>query len=159
MLVLSYFFIFVAAIILQLTVIPLFSVQEVAPNLILIAVISVTLLRGKVVGIMCGFFAGVCFDFFGTGFIGISSLTNTLAAFIAGFWAGEQFDRRITIILGPLFASIFVHDFFYYNILRIGASVGFGKTLLSHIFPNTIYTLVFMMMIYMLLPKSPLGRR
>lgn len=156
---LSHIFIFAVAIVLQLTVIPLFSIQGVTPDVILIAVVSVSLMRGKVVGIISGFVAGLCFDFFGTGLVGISSLTNSLAAFVAGFWVGEQFERRLSLILGPLFASIFVHDFLYFTILRIGAPVGFWRTVVRHVFPTTVYTLVFMLMIYLVLPKTPLGRR
>lgn len=156
--ILFYILFFIIAIILQLTIVPLFSIKEITPDLVLIVVFSVSFQTGKVWGVIAGFIAGLVFDLFGTGFVGLSSLANSISAFVAGFWGSEQLERRIEVIFGLLLVAIFIHDFLYFAILRIGTSLGFWNTLFKNIIPHTIYTLVFMVMIHLVFPKALLGR-
>ena len=149
---LFYLAFFILSIILQITIIPLFSIKGISPDLILILVISVSIQRGKFWGVVAGFSAGLVFDAFGTAFIGLSSLANSISAFVAGFLLGEQLEQRFGVIVGLILVSLLIHDFLYYTILSIGISIGFWVTLFKHVVPQSFYTLIFMVIIHMVLP-------
>ncbi len=145
---------FILSIILQITIISLFSIKGISPNLILILVISVSIQRGKFWGVVAGFSAGLVFDAFGTAFVGLSSLANSISAFVAGFLLGEQLEQRFGVIVGLILVSLLIHDFLYYTILSIGISIGFWVTLFKHVVPQSFYTLIFMVIIHMVLPRG-----
>lgn len=151
---LFYIAFFILSIILQITIIPLFSIKGISPDLILILVISVSIQRGKFWGVVGGFSAGLVFDAFGTAFVGLSSLANSISAFVAGFLLGEQLEQRFGVIVGLILVSLLIHDFLYYTILSIGISIGFWVTLFKHVIPQSFYTLIFMVIIHMVLPRG-----
>ncbi|MCH8871783.1 rod shape-determining protein MreD [candidate division KSB1 bacterium] len=145
---------FFLCIILQITIIPLFSINCISPDLILILVISVSIQKGKFWGVIAGFSAGLIFDAFGTAFVGLSSFVNSISAFVAGFLLGEQLEQRFGVIVGLILVSLLIHDFLYYVILSIGTSIGFWVTLFKHVVPQSFYTLIFMVIIHMVLPRG-----
>jgi len=145
---------FFLCIILQITIIPLFSINCISPDLILILVISVSIQKGKFWGVIAGFSAGLIFDAFGTAFVGLSSFVNSISAFVAGFLLGEQLEQRFGVIVGLILVSLLIHDFLYYVILSIATSIGFWATLFKHVVPQSFYTLIFMVIIHMVLPKG-----
>ncbi len=149
---------FVLSIMLQLTIAPLFSIKEVMPDFILIMIVAIALQKGRAWGIIAGCAAGLLFDNFGTGFLGLSSLTKTITAFLAGFIGGERLERRFLSIVGFLFFLLLSHDVMYYTIISIGTSLGFWDTILHYALPTTIYTLTFMTMINLVWPRALWGR-
>ncbi|MCH8018426.1 rod shape-determining protein MreD [candidate division KSB1 bacterium] len=151
---LFYIAFFILSIILQITIIPLFSIKGISPDLILILVISVSIQRGKFWGVVAGFSTGLVFDAFGTALVGLSSLANSISAFVAGFLLGEQVEQRLGVIVGLILVSLLIHDFLYYTILSIGTSIGFWVTLFKHVVPQSFYTLIFMVIIHMVLPRG-----
>lgn len=154
MAVLLYSLFFAVAIILQLTIIPLFSIKNITPDLVFILVISIVFKHGRFWGLMSGFVAGVMLDFFGAGFVGVSSLGNILAVFFAGYWVNEQFERRFLLMLLFLFITILIHNLTVYPIVFIGSSIGFWSLLFRNIIPHSFYTLVFMAVIYLAVPRA-----
>ncbi|MCH7678109.1 rod shape-determining protein MreD [candidate division KSB1 bacterium] len=154
MAVIFYIAFFILCIILQLTVIPLFCINRISPNLILILVISVSIQRGKFWGVIAGFSAGLVFDAFGTTLVGLSSFVNSISAFVAGFLLGEQLEQRFGVIVGLILVSLFIHDFLHFTILSIGTSIGFWATLFKYVVPQSFYTLIFMVIIHMVLPRG-----
>lgn len=150
---------FLAGLLLQFTVIPLFSVNGVTPDLIVILVIVVSLQRGRTWGVVAGFAAGLLYDMFGTGFVGASSFANSISAYVAGFFGGEQLERRFITVTGVLLFSLFVHDLLYFLILSVGAPGGFVNMLFRQIIPQTIYTFVFLIILHLLSPKLLWGTR
>ena len=92
--------VFVAAM-LQIVIVSSLFIAGGAPDLLLVVVVSLGILRGSVPGAVLGFFAGLLVDVATLGTLGISSLILTLS----GFWAGRYAEttgreRR----LAPLFA-------------------------------------------------------
>jgi len=154
MIFILYIAFFILCIILQITIIPLFSIKGISPDLIIILVISVSIQRGKFWGVVAGFSTGLVFDAFGTALVGLSSLANSISAFVAGFLLGEQVEQRFGVIVGLILVSLLIHDFLYYTILSIGTSIGFWVTLFKHVVPQSFYTLIFMVIIHMVLPRG-----
>ncbi len=151
-------FLFAAMIVLQITLVPLFEIKGVTPDLILILVVLTSFQRGRVWGMLFAFCAGFLYDAFGTGLLGLSSLAYVVSAFVAGLWR-EQPERRFGAIFGPLLFTLFVHDFLYFSFLRIGTSVGFWKTLVVMVMPATLYSLIFLCVVYLAAPMMLLRRR
>ena len=82
---------FLAAV-LQASIMPSISVLGGTPNLLLVTLLSIALLRGAVFGALCGFFAGLVFDTATLGTLGLSSLLLTVGAYWIGRY-GETTGR------------------------------------------------------------------
>jgi rod shape-determining protein MreD len=76
--------VFVVAI-LQVSAFASISVFGAAPDVLLVTLVSIGLLRGSVTGAVTGFAAGLIVDVATLGTLGVTSLLLTLA----GFWAGR----------------------------------------------------------------------
>ena len=70
---------------LQVSVVSSFEVAEGQPDLVLVLVVAVALLRGPVFGACGGFWAGLALDVASLGTLGLTSFFLTLA----GYWAGR----------------------------------------------------------------------
>jgi rod shape-determining protein MreD len=75
---------FVAAV-AQVSIFSQLHVLGAVPDLLLVTLVAVALLRGSVVGAVGGFFAGLLVDTATLGTLGLTSLVLTLA----GFWIGR----------------------------------------------------------------------
>ena len=75
---------FVAAV-AQVSIFSAIDVFGAAPDLLLVTLVAVSLLRGSVAGAAGGFFAGLIVDTASLGALGLTSLVLTLA----GFWIGR----------------------------------------------------------------------
>jgi rod shape-determining protein MreD len=87
-------FLFVAAI-LQISILSQVMVFHGRPQLLLVAVICIALVRGAVFGAVGGFFAGLLADTGTFGMLGFTSLLLTLAAYWTGRY-GETTGRDRT---------------------------------------------------------------
>jgi len=75
---------FVAAIV-QVSILTQIHVLDGVPDLLLVTLVAVALLRGAVVGAVGGFFAGLIVDTATFGQLGLTSLMLT----VAGYWIGR----------------------------------------------------------------------
>jgi rod shape-determining protein MreD len=74
-----------AAAIAQVSIFSQFHVYGAVPDLLLVTLVAVALLRGSVAGAVGGFFAGLVIDTATLGTLGLTSLVLTLA----GYWIGR----------------------------------------------------------------------
>jgi rod shape-determining protein MreD len=77
------------AVLLQVTLVVDIRVIGGTPNLVLVVVVALALLRGPVPGALAAFVGGFLVDALGPGVLGASSLTLVVAAYAAGVW-GES---------------------------------------------------------------------
>ena len=75
---------FVAAIV-QVSILAQIHVFGGVPDILLVTLVGVALLRGAIVGALAGFFAGLLIDTAALGQLGLTSLVLTLA----GYWIGR----------------------------------------------------------------------
>jgi rod shape-determining protein MreD len=75
---------FVAAV-AQVSIFSQIDVFGAAPDLLLVTLVAISLLRGSIAGAVGGFFAGLVVDTAALGTLGLTSLVLT----IAGFWIGR----------------------------------------------------------------------
>jgi rod shape-determining protein MreD len=81
------------AALLQVTIVTPFEVASGHPDLVLVLLVAVALLRGPLLGAVSGFWAGLVLDVVALQTLGLSSLLLTLT----GYWAGrfgEATSRR-----------------------------------------------------------------
>ena len=74
-----------AAAVAQVSIFSEIDVFGAAPDLLLVTLVAVSLLRGSIAGAAGGFFAGLIVDTASLGTLGLTSLVLTLA----GFWIGR----------------------------------------------------------------------
>ncbi len=92
---------FVAAMV-QAVMVPPHVLSGGAPDLLLLVVISLGLLRGSTAGAGYGFAGGLLFDLLTLGTLGVTALVLTLA----GFWAGRYSETTVRKTrLAPVLAA------------------------------------------------------
>ena len=74
-----------AAVVLQTSIVSSLDIRGGAPDLVLVLLVCVALLRGAVVGAAAGFVAGLLVDMGTLQTLGVTSLLLT----VAGYWAGR----------------------------------------------------------------------
>ena len=100
--------VFVAAI-LEVSVFSDVHVLGGVPDLLLVTIVAVALLRGAVVGACAGFFAGLVLDTATLGTLGLSSLLLTLI----GYWVGRYGETTGRDRTHAPFLSVAVVTFLY----------------------------------------------
>lgn len=86
---------------------PWLSLFQAKPNLVLLAVLAWTLIRGRREGMMIGFLGGFWLDFLGLGTLGLSSVALVVASFVVGIGRRSVLTTHILVpawvaVLGTL---------------------------------------------------------
>ncbi|MFQ6057781.1 MAG: rod shape-determining protein MreD [Anaerolineae bacterium] len=134
---------------LQTTLVPHLSVAGVKPDLMLMAVVSWSLLRGAGEGIVWGAIGGLILDLLSGGPFGICTLSLILVGYLTGL--GEINIFRANILLPGvtvLFATL-VYNLALLLLLQIlGWPVTWGLNLLRIILPAILWNMVLMPLVY-----------
>lgn len=91
--------IIVFTLLIQLTLINLFTIQGLKPDLILLVVIVFSLLKGAEEGAISGFASGLLQDIFSSGLLGINALAKTVMGFVCGVLKERIFAEHILFII------------------------------------------------------------
>ena len=123
--------VFVVAI-LQVSAFSSISIVGAAPDLLLVTLVAIGLLRGAIAGAIVGFAAGLIVDVATLGTLGVTSLTLTLA----GYWAGRYGEttgrgRPHAPLLAVLAATVFVEVGGYVLDSLLGGPVLMREVVLS----------------------------
>jgi len=123
--------VFVIAI-LQVSAFSSISVAGAGPDVLLVTLVAIALLRGAVTGAVTGFVAGLIVDVTTLGTLGMTSLLLTLA----GFWAGRYGEttgrsRAHAPLVAMVAATLFVEIGGYTLDSLLGSSAPFGTMLLA----------------------------
>jgi rod shape-determining protein MreD len=127
---------------------------HVTPDLVLIMVVSLGLLRGPDQGLVFGILAGFFMDLLSGGIIGVQALTKMALGFTSGFMEKTIFKDNILIPAITVFVATLVFESF--NIIMyvaFNAHYNFFRTFLSTILPMAIYNAIFTPLIYYLVLK------
>jgi rod shape-determining protein MreD len=130
---------------LHTTVVPFLAIGDVVPDLPLILVITVAILRGQIPGTIAGFLIGIGLDLLSgeDGVIGLSALTKTAAGFLAGFFYNE--NKTYQTLGGSQFLVIVllagaVHNVLYFVIFLQGSGFSWSWILLRYGLPALLFT-------------------
>jgi rod shape-determining protein MreD len=118
--------------ILQVSAFSSISILGASPDVLLVTLVAVGLLRGAIAGAVTGFAAGLIVDVATLGTLGVTSLLLTLA----GFWAGRYGEttgrgRPHAPLVSVLAATVFVDVGGYVLDSLLGGPVLMREVLLS----------------------------
>jgi rod shape-determining protein MreD len=118
--------------ILQVSAFSTVSLGDASPDVLLVALVAIALLRGAVTGAVSGFAVGLLVDVATLGTLGMTALLLTLA----GFWAGRYGEttgrgRAHAPIVATLAATVFVQLGGFVLDSLLGGPTTFSSTLLA----------------------------
>jgi len=140
-----YALLILVTVILQISIVPLIRVMEVAPSIPLIGIALISLREGPTPAMLYGFPAGLLIDGYAGEVVGISSLALTIAGFAMSFFRDPEKSallirsgKAVTIVLfGAVIYSI-VYALAYFRTL----DVDIAAIVLRHVIGTSVYTAV-----------------
>jgi rod shape-determining protein MreD len=137
---------FIPLAIIQLVVIPLISIYNITPNLVLILIVYYTLKDGQIFGTILGFILGLLLDLFSGGLIGAFMFSFTISAFLAGYFYSEnKMDTNLAtyFFLLIVFISACVNSFLFARISNSTSNVSLLLLLIEEGLLPGLYTTLF----------------
>jgi len=137
------------AVVLQLSIMSNIDVLGGHPNLLLVTLVSVALLRGAIFGAVAGFSAGLLADTGVFGTLGFTALLLTLA----GYWTGRYGETtgrdRVHAPLRSIAAITILYQFVALTLhFMLGDSAPARAVLLEGLFPTVLLNLLLTVPVY-----------
>ena len=135
--------VFIPVVLIQLTIIPFISIQEVVPDLLLIAVIYFSIAYGQIFGTVTGASYGLLYDMISGHLLGSTMLAKTVAGFFAGYFSGETkrekylYTYSFTIVI---FVSALIDSVIFSFFSVIDFNTNFLQALFNYALMPSIYT-------------------
>lgn len=143
--------VFVAAM-LQVVVVSSVAVAGGAPDLLLVSVVVLGLLRGSVPGAIVGFSGGLIVDLLTLETLGITSLVLTLAGFWAGRWAETTGrGRKLAPVIAVGVITVLAAAFSLLLHYMLGDDVVARLALVTVMVPTLLANLVLAFPVYLLI--------
>jgi rod shape-determining protein MreD len=145
--------VFVAAF-LQVVIVSSLVIADGAPDLLLVVVVALGLLRGSAPGAVLGFVGGLVVDVVTLGTLGVTSLILTLA----GFWAGRYAEttgrgRRLAPLIAVGTITVLAGAFGYVLHYLLDAEVVAGTVLVTALVPAFFLNLLLALPVYVLVRR------
>ena len=140
--------------VLQTTTVQTLSFANIAPNLLIVAVASFGLMRGKKEGMYIGFFSGLLIDIFCGFYLGIYALLYMYVVYLTGLFQKRFYPEDIKLPLIIISTSDLISNMIVYVFLFLTRSrYDFVYYLKSVIIPEFVYTTIITIFLYLLLLK------
>ena len=143
---------------LQTTLIPLLSIKDVYPDILLIGVIITGIRFGATPAIIAGCLVGLVQDAATSQLYGLSSLAKAAAGFAAGYFSREKVKYNLQVTAGVVLATSLTHSAVYQSIYYFDSGVSFWVIIFRYIIPHVLYTLVAAMIIHIGWPGGLWGK-
>lgn len=150
---------FILLLLIQLIVIPLISIYQIVPQLILVLLVYFTLIGGQIYGMILGFLFGFFFDLFSGGVLGSSMLAMTISAFVIGYFYNEnRIDENIGsyLFVAFVFLGSLIYSFIYSEVGNFNPDVKLRVILWEGMFLPAIYTSIFSVIVVVFQSKRKL---
>lgn len=153
-----------AAALLQTSIFASLDVRGGAPDLVLVALVSLALLHGAVVGAAGGFAAGLLLDTATLGTLGVSSLLLT----VAGYWAGRYGETTgrdrlhapaAAVLAITVSATVAAYGLHFLIGDPVSARYVFGEALIPTVVLNLLLTLPVFALVRRLVPPPQRAER
>ena len=152
----KYFVILFVLILVQKTLIWLISLStlNITPDLVLIAIVYISVSEGKIFGSIAGFLAGFTIDLVSGTFLGLTALSYSVAGFAAGAFIsdGDKYLTKINFLI-VVFLSSMISNFIFYLIYFQGLSLNFVEIFSKYILTTSTYTTL-VSIIYIIFPRK-----
>lgn len=142
---------FITALILQSSLVPVLSVYGTKPDLIMVVLFFFSMRYGIMAGIYTGFFIGLGMDVYSASFIGQNALTKTVFGALSGMFNTKVVPTGRILQLFLFTSFFFIHDgvFFMIEIYKNGLPF---MVLLQEIagstIPRVIYTYLIIFLVF-----------
>ncbi len=131
---------FIAALILQTTVLPLLSIGGVIPDLLLVLVIFTALFYGSVKGAATGFILGLILDLIGGHYLGLGALSGFATGYLIGYLEGGVNKENIIVLFFIVLAGSFIASSVYLLGQGMLDPSGWSASLFWHVLaPGCLY--------------------
>ena len=142
------------AFIVQSTVLQYIEVFNVKPNIVVMLIIHVSLIRGSVEGAIFGFMGGLLMDALASRVVGLYSLIGMYMGVVAGYFNKRFFKDNYLVALIFTLVFTFVFEFSFYLLFYfIWGETRILYVLQNIIFPEAIYNCILAVPLYMILIK------
>jgi len=142
---------------IQLTVIPLISIEEIVPDLLLIAVVYFSISYGQSFGTVTGASYGLMYDLISGNLIGSNMLSKTVAAFVAGYFSSET--RRENYLYTYSFTVVvFITGLIDTIIFSFFSAIDFNTNILIALFNYALLPSIYTSLISILVVIIPYRR-
>lgn len=134
---------------LQCTVFQTWSLANISPNLLIVVVSSVGFMRGKIEGMLVGFFSGLLIDICYGDLLGFYALIYMYVGYINGFFQSIFYDEDLKLPMILITVSDLVYGITIYLFLfALRNRTNFGYYLGHVIVPELVYTVVITIVLY-----------
>ncbi len=145
-------FLLLTLFVLQGTFFEALHFANTVPNLLIILVVSLSLMRGEKTGIILGFFAGLLMDIFAGSAIGLYALIYMYIGYANGSFHKIFYYEDVKLPMIMIVVSDIIYGLLVYILLFLLR----GKTNFSYFFgnvivPEAIYTIVITILLYPLI--------
>jgi len=154
----KYALMFLFLILLQTTLIPLLSIQDIYPDLLLIGVVITGIRHGATPAILAGCVVGFVQDAAVTQLYGLSSLAKSVAGFVAGYFSREKLKYNFQVTLAVVAATALTNTVLNQAIYYFSSNINIGWIILRYIIPHFIYTVIIGMMVNAIWPGGLWGK-
>jgi rod shape-determining protein MreD len=136
-----------------------FEIRGGAPDVLLVVVVSLGLLRGSIAGAVLGFLGGLVVDLLTLETLGLTSLVLTLA----GFWSGRYAEttargRRLPVLLAVGVVSVLAAAFAFVLHYLLGDEVAARYALVTVLVPTVVLNVVIALPVHALV-RAVVGER
>jgi rod shape-determining protein MreD len=139
------------ALVLQQTLIRLFAIQGARPDLILVALVAVSLRHGSLYGLYGGLLIGLVQDVYAIDTLGANALAKCLTGYVVGL-----LDERMVKIMPATKVMLLGGGFILHDILYTWAAglagAAFLHALMRVSLPSLVYTLLVAALVYTVMP-------
>jgi len=143
--VITWTVLFLVTLAMQTTLIPVFSIAGVVPDLPFIVLYILSIKYGMMPGIYVGFFVGLCQDLYSPSILGQNALAKTVVGFFTGIFNEKLMRTDPLMKFLILLAGFLIHDsiVYYVEYLKNGSQMlSILQLLLTRAIPRTLYSLV-----------------
>lgn len=138
-----------AAFLLQNNIFAALPLIRTTPNLLLLVTVTFGLLHGKLTGLAVGFFAGLIMDMFGGTLLGQYALILSVLGYASGFFTPYFFLEYVTLPMGVCTVCEFIYGFYVYVTgFLLRGRLNLPYYFMTIILPETIYTVVILILVY-----------
>ncbi len=143
------------AILLQTTILEYIKINNVKPNLLLVFIVSVALLRGNIEGAVIGFFAGLTQDIVSGKVIGFYALLGMYLGLIVGSLNKRIYRDNVFVALFFTFSSSIVYEtLVYFFGVFLKGNTDFLNIFTKIIFPEALYNTASAIIIFYIAVKA-----
>jgi rod shape-determining protein MreD len=133
----------------QSTVMPLVAVSGTKPDLLFLAVVSWSLLRGAEEGIVWGFIGGMFLDILSGGPFGVSAIALMSMSLLTGFGETNFFRGHFLLPLAIIpFGTVIYYSLILMLLALLGQPLPWGQSFLRVMLPAALVNLAVMPLVH-----------